>query len=130
MFIEVVLAVLIIGAGVMVFATVMLHDMKAITDNRYDTAARTVARKTIEYNARFSGWNNLPTSSPTPITDPELAAIPGASGQLFIDNFNGNSKVKRVTAVVTVPHNVNNGVRTRTWRLVTLVSQNGFDKSN
>jgi len=140
-FLEVLLGIVILGIALVTLSAVIARDMAETKMNAYHGIAQAAAARLAERYAYYEGFDTLDTerqNNPTmPITvvqptDPaDLVRIPWRRTRRYIERYNGNPNLLRLTVVVDIANSEADGLagHIRSWRIVTLVPKHGFDKS-
>jgi len=141
-FMEIIIALLILGIALVTMSGVISRDMTNGTRNSWDEIGQAAAARLTERYAYYEGFNSLdlerqnnlltmPITVTQPTDLPDLANVPWAQTRRYIERSNGNPEVLRLTVVVNIANSVAEGTagKFRSWHIVTLVPKNGFDKS-
>ena len=142
-FIEIVVALLIVGIALVTLSGLISRDMKTTTQNRWDEIAQAAAAAEVEYHARVVGFNGLdplasqPTTVPLPMNPPDQ--IPWGQIRRYVQRHtryptqsgnNPNPEVLLLTVYVDIAESYAAYTQGKghTWKATTLVVRNGFDK--
>ncbi len=142
-FMEIIIALLILGIALVTLSSVISRDMANGTRNSLDEIGQAAAARLAERYAYYEGFNsldierqnnllNMPITVTQPTDPPDLVNVPWRQTRRYIERNNGNPEVLRLTVVVDIASSVadGNAGNFRSWHVVTLVPKNGFDKSS
>ena len=145
---EVMISMLIFGTALVILSSVISRDMSNGVRNSFDEIGQAAATRLAERYAFYEGFNVLNTelqnnppvqSYPRvvhitvsqPTDPPDLAYVPWRRAHRWIERYNGNPDMLRLTVVVDIANSAAAGDagQFRSWTVVTLVPKEGFDKS-
>ncbi len=140
--IDVLIAVVIVGVGLITFLTAISHDFRNTRSSKLQLTGQSVAHDILEHYARYQGFNVL-NATQTPYTlnvsaadFPPLASLPDGLATVFVDYWyspgakvlpaaNRSILLVRVTVTWTPPA----GGPTQSTQLSTFAAREGFDKT-
>lgn len=140
-FIEIVICLVIFGTALVTLSGIISRDMANGTRNSLDEIGQAAAARLAERYAYYEGFNSLeierqnnptmPITVTQPTDPPDFLYVPWRRTHRYIERYNGNPEVLRLTVVVEIANSVAEGTagQFRSWRIVTLVPKNGLDKS-
>ena len=140
-FIEITIALLVFGTTLVSLGSVLSHDMASGVRNSYDEIGQAAATRLAERYAFYDGYNALnverqnnpvmPITVNQPTDPPDLVYVPWRRTRRWIERYNGNPDMLRLTVVVDIANSAvaGNAGQFRSWTVVTLVPKEGFDKS-